>query len=117
MSNRIYEPDKWVMVKITSKEHGVIYKVMASWYGGFAGSNSWKLSSGTIKAEFDTEFNRYHFHQVTDSVYSCHKNTYGMSMYTQGILSTWQESLEGTDRTIEVLEENFDIDSLEYIVV
>lgn len=41
-----YYPDSWKLVKIQSESYGTIYKVLASWYGGFAGANSWKLSSG-----------------------------------------------------------------------
>lgn len=41
-----YTPDAWVPVLIESKEHGKIYKILAGWYGGYIGSDYWKLSSG-----------------------------------------------------------------------
>ena len=41
-----YTPDSWVPVLINSEKHGKIYKVLAGWYGGFAGADTWKLSSG-----------------------------------------------------------------------
>ena len=109
--SRTYTPDKWVMLKITSVAHGTIYKVLASWYGGFAGSNSWKLSSGTKGAFLDDEDTKLvHFPQDSGSAYICHKEAYGMSGYTNGILSAWLEDLKSSTSTIEVMPENFSLD-------
>lgn len=111
-----YYPDKWVMLKITSRAHGVIYKILASWYGGFAGSNSWKLSSGTAGAFQDPNTPEVIlFPQESGSTYACHKSIYGMSGYTAGVLSTWQDQLKDSDNIIEILDENFDIDLLNKI--
>lgn len=44
-----YTPDSWAPVLIESKEHGSVYKILAGWYGGYLGSDSWKLSSGVEK--------------------------------------------------------------------
>ncbi len=109
---RTYCPDKWVMLKCTHPKFGVTYKVLASWYGGFAGSNSWKLSSGTLDAFFDEEYGVYHFPQHTGSIYICHPKVYGMSMHTAGVLDSWVRALKDTDGTMEVMDENFDIASL-----
>ena len=44
-----YSPDRWVVVKIvTAKER--LYKVFASWSGGYGGSDSWKMNSGITRA-------------------------------------------------------------------
>lgn len=97
----LYIPDKWVMLKIESPEHGAYYKVLASWYGGFGGSDSWKLSSSTIKVDENDSI--FEFHQATGSIYQCHKSGYGMSMYTQGVLSTWVKQIDGTGNTVTVM--------------
>ena len=41
-----YIPHKWVVVEFKTNDGEVNRKVMASWYGGYLGSDSWKLSSG-----------------------------------------------------------------------
>ena len=39
-----YTPDRWVIVEINSPEHGKIRKVLGSWYGGYLGSDSWRMN-------------------------------------------------------------------------
>jgi hypothetical protein len=83
-----YYPDKWVLVKLVSPVFGTVYKILGSWYGGFGGSNAWKLSSGFQDSVLSSKNGKvYTFPQSSGSVYSCHAETYGMSMYTSGILA------------------------------
>lgn len=116
-----YHPDKWVMLKITSKEQGVCYKVLASWYGGFGGSNSWKLSSGTKSASVADVGQKgwFNFPQESGSEYTCHLNSYGTSGYTHSILNGWLTSLAeaGGDSTIEVMPEETNFLALSYASV
>ena len=44
-------PDKWLVLKI-----GDLYKVYGTWYGGYLGSDSWKINSGIVKVEEDEYF-------------------------------------------------------------
>lgn len=107
---RVYAPDRWVMLKATSKSYGSFYRVLGSWYGGFAGSNSWKLSSGTVDAIYDEEYKTFHFPQESGSTYVGSWSNYGMSNLAAGVLRTWQETLKSTGAgSMELLEENFDI--------
>ena len=104
---REYNPDKWVMLKFNHNGE-VIYKVLASWYGGFATGDSWKLNSGVTKIEEDGQL--YRFHGSSGSVYQCHKATYGMSGYTMGVPSSFQKQVDETEGvTLEMLpaETNF----------
>lgn len=97
-------PDKWVVLRIVDEDGTSTDKVLASYYGGFTGSNSWKLSSGTKEA-FEFE-DYYEFHQHSGAIYRCYKNTYGMSMYTNSILYQWLEMLkEGMSITLLTPEE------------
>lgn len=107
-----YYPDKWVMLKITHPVHGITHKILASWYGGFGGTNSWKLSSGnTYKVILDGGVIK--FPQSSGSTYVVARENYGMSAYTMGILQTWidQLALDPNQGTIELLDQNFDIAS------
>ena len=107
-----YNPDKWVMVKFNVRGK-VIYKILASWYGGFARGDSWKLNSGVTKIEEDGQL--YRFHGSSGSVYQCHKATYGMSAYTMGILSNFQKQVDETEGvTLELLPDTTNFMELQY---
>tara|TARA_R110000868_G_scaffold46963_10_gene154572 strand:- start:860 stop:1195 length:336 start_codon:yes stop_codon:yes gene_type:complete len=97
-------PDKWVVFKITNKYSMSIYKVFASWYGGFAGSDSWKLNSGITKVSLND--NVYSFEGYSGSVYECHKRDYGTNLASQTALNNMIEMGEKHGVTIEVLPEN-----------
>jgi hypothetical protein len=96
-----YIPDRWVVVKIGDEN---LYKVFACWFGGYAGSDSWKLNSGITKATL--EGNVYSFEGSSGSVYECHKDSYGTNMYGMSVLSNMIDKAAKNGVTIEVLPEN-----------
>lgn len=98
-----YTPDRWVVVKITpndrtTKPH---YRVFATWYGGWGGSDSWKINSGIVKAE-KVEEGGWRFWGSSGSVYHCHPNGWGTSGYGEGVLQNLIKNSKLT--TIEKLE-------------
>jgi hypothetical protein len=99
-----YTPDRWVVVKISRSNVDTIYKVFACWYGGYAGSDSWKLNSGITKATLMKDF--YFFEGSSGSVYECHKNSYGTNMYGHGVLNGMIERSKEHGVTIEILPED-----------
>jgi hypothetical protein len=99
-----YRPDKWVVVKITGADTPPIHKVFACWYGGWAGSDSWKLNSGITKATL--EGNVYSFEGSSGSVYQCHKDYYGTNFYGSGVLNNMIDRVEKVGGMIEILSEN-----------
>ena len=47
-----YRPDYWKIVKIYPKDsEEPFYKVFASWVGGFANGDQWRLNSGITKVK------------------------------------------------------------------
>ena len=97
-----YNPDKWLMVKLTNVYGKSHYRIFATWYGGYLGSDSWKLSSGiteTIEHE-----DRYEFTNYSGSLYVCRKGAHGMSGYTASIYEGWVRQLKDTSNTITLLE-------------
>jgi hypothetical protein len=98
-----YRPDKWIVVKITGKDNAPIHKVFACWYGGYAGSDSWKLNSGITKATL--EGNVYSFEGSSGSVYECHKDIYGTNFYGSSVLSSLIDQVETSGGMMEVLPE------------
>ena len=107
-----YTPDRWVVVKITGDDSPPIHKVFASWFGGYAGSDSWKLNSGITKATL--EGNVYSFEGSSGSVYDCHKDTYGYNMYGGSVLNNMIDKASANNVTIEVLPENTNFLNIEY---
>ncbi len=98
-----YTPDKWVVVKITGKDTSPVHKVFACWYGGYLGSDSWKLNSGITKATL--EGNVYYFEGSSGSVYECHKDIYGTNFYGGSVLSGLIEKVEKSGGMMEILAE------------
>lgn len=107
-----YNPDCWVMLKFTHGETPV-YKVLASWYGGYARGDTWQLNSGVVRVEEDGQC--YVFHGASGSVYRCHKSTYGMSMFTRGILANFQADIEEANAvTLDLLPEETNFMEIDY---
>ena len=94
-----YTPDVWVVLEFTAAQlDEPMRKVFAGWYGGFAGSNTWKLNSGitvTRRVEDWFEFDGY-----SGSTYHCHANNYHLSSLMQGVLVNWQK--QGKDQEVEI---------------
>lgn len=111
----VYTPDRWVMLKISMpSEPKPVFKILAGWIGGYCGSDSWKLSSGTIDAMevVRGENKLLRFGQCSGSEYVCWPHSYGLNMYTAGILDGWLQDAKKSGSTIkiEVMEENFSLE-------
>jgi hypothetical protein len=108
-----YTPDKWVVIKIVANETGnTHYRVFATWYGGYTGSDSWKMNSGITRV-IKRDDGCFEFFGESGSVYFCHENCWGMSGYGSNVLTSYQ-SHEGT--TITMLPEETDLTAIEYVV-
>lgn len=96
----VYTPDVWEIVKITNPKGVSHYRILAGWFGGFTGSNSWKLSSGILSASLDEI--AYSFPQHSGSTYVCFESSRKLNSMTHSILAHYKDS--GLD--IEICEEN-----------
>lgn len=104
MGNR-YNPDAWVLVKITDPKSGEQHvRVCAGWSGGYLDGDSWKLSSGVVKVE-QTNSDYYDFHNHSGSVYHCHKKSEGLRMCNGGIYNRVVAELGAEDITVDELNE------------
>lgn len=70
-------PDKWILVKVTSEEHGEFYKIFATWSGSYLYGSSWQLNSGIDKVLFHDD--HYEFQGISGSVYIGGKTNYGIA--------------------------------------
>ena len=106
-----YSPDRWVVVKIvTPKER--LYKVFASWSGGYGGSDSWKMNSGITQARLVDD--RWEFDGYSGSVYSCHKESYGVSGYNGNVLQNFINKATEIDAVIEIMPGDTNWSNLDY---
>lgn len=102
-----YCPDKWVMLKFATGGQ-TTYKILASWFGGYLGGDSWQLNSGCTRIEEDGDW--YIFHGYSGSAYRCNKHAYGMSSYTSGIYSRFEKQIADSENaSMEIMpqETNF----------
>ena len=101
-----YTPNRWIMLKFTELKTGrITYKILAGWLGGYTGSDSWKLSSGTESIE-ETE-HYFLCPQFSGSTYKLVKDLWGTSRLTMDILNEFADELEAKPgfATMEALAE------------
>ena len=95
-------PDKWVVVKIDNNLDEPLYKVFATWVGGYLNGDKWKLNSGIKSVESDDDY--YYFIGHSGSCYKCHKKGYGTaSSYGEGVLMDMIENAYKTNSTVSVV--------------
>lgn len=85
-----YNPDSWVVIKMTHNEK-TFYKVLGGWAGGYTNGSSWRLSS-IIKSVSIDHAARYNFHMDSGSTYVCTPEMYGLRMSTAGIYDTMKKT-------------------------
>jgi hypothetical protein len=106
-----YRPDRWTVLRIHATGQ-IIYKVFASWSGGYTGSDSWKLNSGITRATLVGD--SWEFDGSSGSVYSCHKDSYGTNGYGGHVLNGLLERAEQQGIEIDVLSEGTNWATLNY---
>jgi hypothetical protein len=98
-----YNPDKWMIVKITGKDTPPVHKVFACWYGGYLDGDSWKLNSGITKVTEKEDY--FFFEGSSGSVYACLKGLYGVSAFGSGILQNMSDKIYKVGGTLDILPE------------
>ena len=100
----IYHPDRWMILEL-SKGNETYKKVFSGNYGGYLGSDTWKLSSAIESIKEDAE--GCEILCQSGSFYMCHKNAYGMSGYMTSIYRGWVDDAVGpaSGLSIKILEE------------
>ena len=98
-----YHPDRWTIVEITAGEE-VTRKVFSGSYGGYTGSDTWKLSSVIESIKEDAE--GYEVLCMSGSVYMLHKQAYGMSGYMSSIYESWITACEQPESTLTIRVES-----------
>ena len=105
------QPDRWLVVKIVTPKQQ-LYKVFATWHGGYTGSDSWQMNSGITQATLVDDC--WEFKGYSGSVYTCHKNAYGTNGYGQAVLNNLLSQARTQGIKIEILDRDTDWASLPY---
>lgn len=98
-------PDKFIVLRIPF-ENSFIYKVFATWYGGYGGADEWRMNSGISKIELENT--NILFYGNSGSCYKCNKNTYGTNMYSQGVLELIIKQAKELGKNIEIMPDSTD---------
>lgn len=106
-----YQPDRWLVVKIITPEQQ-LYKVFATWSGGYTGSDSWQMNSGITRATLVDDL--WEFEGYSGSVYSCHKDAYGTNGYGGNVLQGFIDKMPAQGATMEVMPESTDWATVAY---
>lgn len=93
-------PDKWVVVEISDGSN-TFRKILSSWYGGYLGNDSWRLSSMIVSTK-ESE-NDYYFTTET-SAYVCNKNAIGMNLIASGVLKDLIEKAKLRNTEVKVVD-------------
>jgi hypothetical protein len=106
-----YSPDRWVIVKIVTAEEQ-LYKVFATWSGGYASSDSWQMNSGIVHASRVVDC--WEFTGYSGSVYSCHKEAYGTNGYGGNVLQNFIDQMPAQGATMEIMPADTDWAAVPY---
>ena len=98
-----YTPDYWTIVKITTPQDKLIYKVFATWRGSYTMNEAWRMNSGITNVEAEGDYIK--FYGNSGSVYKLvnKESEYRTTAYTQSILNHMKQQLGKLNGTIEEL--------------
>jgi len=103
-------PERYLIVKITKEGTEDLYKVFATWIGGYTSGGAWRMNSGIVSVR-ETE-HAYTFVGTSGSEYKCIKGSYGANHYTQGVLNGIMESAKALDYSMTIMDKDFDVMTL-----
>lgn len=104
------KPDRWVVLKMSTQDSETIYKVFATWFGGYLDGDSWKINSGITDMREDEDY--FYFIGFSGSKYACRKGAYGTNSYTHGVLTSIIDNAHKTNSSVEVMPEDTDWSSI-----
>lgn len=107
-----YTPDRWLVVRITTPKER-LYKVFATWSGGYTGSDSWKMNSGITQATL-SDAGYWEFAGYSGSIYYCHRDGYGTNGYGGNVLEDFIDKMPSQGATMEIMPESTDWATLDY---
>jgi len=98
-----YQPDVWVVLRLrgAAVPDGEIFKLLSGWYGGYAGSDSWRLNSGITRVSAQEDHFLVEGH--SGSVYRCVQDSERTSLLTQSIYLDLCDRARDQGVTVEIV--------------
>jgi hypothetical protein len=113
-----YYPDYWQVISIQKEDCKPIYKVFATFVGGYTQGDEWRLNSGIVSVERVKTKNsdRLHFAGSSGSQYACtlDEGCYRTSAYSGGILLNMIKNATEAGVDIRVLPFETNFEELDY---
>ena len=113
-----YYPDYWQVISIQKENCKPVYKVFATFLGGYTEGDAWRLNSGIVTVErVKTEnTDRLHFAGSSGSQYACGYNegSYRTNAFSGGILKRLIDNAADVGMTITVLPFETNFEELNY---
>lgn len=85
MNTHTHNPDKWVIIKITTNGES-LYKVLGGWYGGYLDGDSYRMNSGISGIEEKDD--SYIISGYSGSSYICEKSNQGFTNLTSDVYNS-----------------------------
>lgn len=99
-------PDAYTLLHVTGVEEDYgfspVIRVFATFRGGFSQGDSWKLSSGTVKATPD-DVGHYDFEQVSGTIYKLTSIEGRHTMWTTEVLDSILKSYEEANIPVKMI--------------
>jgi hypothetical protein len=111
MGHNSYTPDNWCVIRFNSIKHGIYYKLLAGWSGGYLSGDSWRMNSGITNVEEDQD--AFRFRGTTGSWYKCYKGSYGLRMNNVGV---WDQLQQKHGDKVELMPEETDWLSIDWCI-
>ena len=122
-----YTPNEWVVIKVRDFDDNLndkfIYRVFGGWWGGYLGSDTWRLNSGILKAEKVDYYDARHpdaviidFHGYSGSIYRVNKIAYGLGGFRADTLNSFVKKMneKNGEGTAVIMPEDTDWLNLNY---
>jgi hypothetical protein len=113
-----YYPDYWQVVSVQEKGKKPVYKVFATFVGGYTEGDVWRLNSGIVGVTRVTTENtdRLHFAGESGSQYACPLNEgcYRTNLFSESILRRLVEDAKDIGVEVKVLPFDTDFERLDY---
>lgn len=98
----VYNPDRWLIVNITTNEGESIFKVFGTWLGGYPNGDWWRMSSGITKIEDAGD--RYIILNASGSEYIVFKGCEGTSNWSSSVLQGLKDKCVEYKGNLEVVD-------------
>lgn len=98
-----YFPDRWMIIEMSDGKNK-FHKVFSGNYGGYTGSDDWKLSSAITSIIPNKD--SFTVHCQSGSIYELYRDRYGMSNYMSSIYHGWETQAANAENvTVRILDE------------